>query len=243
MKKMSLIVMALMLLSTAATVGAEDWATVLVADPPRWDFGEVLIGTTSTVIITVTNISGWPVHIMDVNIPQTDGEFFFIAITPPVTHSPPYTFIAPGDTLTIEVGYRASSAIWQDDLIIDFEVSDIQYPSVIVPLKGKAVAAKPTPEQQIADILAFFDAAVEAGNLMGSGPGASAPNRLKALRNMIVAAGDLIKQGKMAEACQQLLDVYNRTDGFVPPPDFVKGIAAPTLAEMIKGLRADLNCP
>jgi hypothetical protein len=33
---------------------------------------------------------------------------------------------------------------------------------------------------------------------------------------MIVAAGDLIKQGKMAEACQQLLDAYHRKELFSP---------------------------
>jgi len=51
---------------------------------------------------------------------------------------------------------------------------------------------------------------------LGSGPGVLAPNLLKALRNMIVAAGDLIKQGKMAEACQQLLDAYHRKELFSP---------------------------
>jgi len=44
-------------------------------------------------------------------------------------------------------------------------------------------------------VLAFVEAAVEAGSLTGEGPGGLAGNRLHALRNMIEASGDLIAAG------------------------------------------------
>jgi len=44
-------------------------------------------------------------------------------------------------------------------------------------------------------------------------------------------------------ACQQLLDVLNRTDGNPQPPDFVTGPAAADLAAKVRALRGSLGCP
>jgi len=70
-------------------------------------------------------------------------------------------------------------------------------------------------------ILNFFDASVADGSLVGNGPGNSAEGRKNALRNMIEAACDLIDDGYIKDACQQLLDAYQRTDSLSRPPDFV----------------------
>jgi hypothetical protein len=99
------------------------------------------------------------------------------------------------------------------------------------------------PEEQIAELLEFFDAAVAAGTVVGSGQGNSAQGRLNALRNMIEAAGDLIRDGQLAEACDQLGVALDRTDGETPPPDFVTGSAAAELRQRIDALRATLGCP
>jgi DNA-binding beta-propeller fold protein YncE len=99
----------------------------------------------------------------------------------------------------------------------------------------------PSTDIDIQTILSFFDECIENGTLMGSGPGKSW-HRMKALRNMLRAAGELVEDGFMAEACQQLLDAYKRCDGQPKPPDFVEGYAAPQLAEMIQTYRAYLGC-
>jgi hypothetical protein len=92
------------------------------------------------------------------------------------------------------------------------------------------------------DTLAFFDASVAAGTLVGNGPGKSANGRKGALRNMIIAAGDLIDEGRYEEACQQLWDAYRKCDGDPRPPDFVTGQAADDLADMILGVMDELGC-
>lgn len=91
-------------------------------------------------------------------------------------------------------------------------------------------------------ILDFIEDSVEAGTLSGSGPGRSAQGRLGALINMIEAAGNLIDAELIADACWQLQDAYNRTDGNSPPPDFVAGPAAAELASKIEVLRTTLGC-
>ncbi len=51
----------------------------------------------------------------------------------------------------------------------------------------------------------------------------------------------LIHEGNIAAACQQLYDAYCKTDGQPQPPDFVKGSAAPELASKMLKLMQTLN--
>jgi parallel beta-helix repeat protein len=88
----------------------------------------------------------------------------------------------------------------------------------------------------------YFDQAVAAGDLVGSGNGNSADGRLNALRNMLLAADDFIAEGEIDEACTQLQDAYERTDGATPPPDFVEGEASDDLATEIAATRSALGC-
>ncbi len=98
------------------------------------------------------------------------------------------------------------------------------------------------PHVMIAETLEFFDASVEAGTLVGEGPGDSAENRLNALRNMLEAASDLIEDGLIQESCQQLRDAYKKCDGQPKPPDFVTGEATEELASMIQDVIDSLGC-
>jgi hypothetical protein len=95
----------------------------------------------------------------------------------------------------------------------------------------------------VEDTLTNFDDSVSNGTLEGDGKGNSADNRLQALRDMLEAAGDLINAGDTAGACGQLAATLRKTDGASPPPDFVKGPDAATLAAEIAALMDSLNCP
>jgi hypothetical protein len=64
---------------------------------------------------------------------------------------------------------------------------------------------------------------------------------LKALRYMLERAEELIDQGFITEAIQQLEDAYERVDGNPKPPDFASGNEASSLAELIKTLIDDLQ--
>ena len=99
-----------------------------------------------------------------------------------------------------------------------------------------------TLAESFADRILPIDQAVADGTLLGEGAGDSAQGRLTALRNMLVAARDLLEGGDVASACQQLQDVADRTDGAASPPDFVRGSAAPELFDAITTLRQQLDC-
>ena len=87
--------------------------------------------------------------------------------------------------------------------------------SISIPLAGRGVPFA----EQAANIIESFDEVVNAGELLGQGPGTSANGRLAALRNMLVAAATLIDQGLIQQACAKLQDALNRTDG--PPSHLI----------------------
>jgi probable HAF family extracellular repeat protein len=99
-----------------------------------------------------------------------------------------------------------------------------------------------TPSQQVDNTLSFIEESVSAGTLEGGGPGNSGQGRLNALTNMIEAAGQLISEGDIAGACEQLLAAYKKTDGSPKPPDVVGGEAASELAAMIQKIITTLGC-
>jgi hypothetical protein len=98
------------------------------------------------------------------------------------------------------------------------------------------------PQVMIEETLAFFDASVEAGTLVGQGSGNSAECRLNALKNMLERAANLIDDGFYEEACEQLRDAYAKCDGLPTPPDFVVGPACEDLAAMIQDVTDSLGC-
>jgi hypothetical protein len=200
--------------------------------PLDHDFGDVQVGSSSTAMITISNIDGHGLEIYPVTL-SGSADFAITMYPDPIIGSAMSTAVEITFTPSA-TGYVAA--------VLDIESNDMSNPIVSVSLAGMGVGQE-QPPTSVADILAFFDASVAAGTLYGDGPGNSADGRRNALRNQIEAAGDLIDDGAIQEACQQLLDAYQRCDGLPRPPEFVAGPAAPTLAQMILDLMGELGCP
>lgn len=66
--------------------------------------------------------------------------------------------------------------------------------------------------------------------------------RLKAFRDMLKAASDLVNVRDYETACVQLQDSLNRVDGDKHPPDFMEGLNTETLAYMIRDAINILEC-
>jgi hypothetical protein len=91
-------------------------------------------------------------------------------------------------------------------------------------------------------ILSFFDESVASGNLVGSGPGKSGPDRLAEMRNKIEEIAELVAAGDIATACDEARSLLEKADGMSPPPDFVEGDATANLAQLIQELLELLGC-
>jgi hypothetical protein len=234
MKKLSLAaicaVVLMCFLGFSAPVKADQEIVVV---PLSFDFGNVEIGMTSTNVITVFNDGDQYLIIYEVKFePGSDAEFSF---------TPPPEYVAANSSVDINIEFTPSSEGFFMAVLAIIS-NDVDEGTVFVGLSGVGNGGV-TPPVSVAEILAFFDASVADGTLIGNGPGNSADGRLNALRNQIEAAGDLIDGGYIDEACQQLLDAYQRCDGLPRPPEFVAGDAAQTLAVKILDLMGALGCP
>jgi hypothetical protein len=191
--------------------------------PKTHDFGNVEVSTPADTLVTVMNLGPQEVSLEAAISGSADFS---------ITSSVPAS-IGPGSIVDIQVAFAPSAAGYSEaDLLINGVASCW--------LGGMGVAVEPPPSPTVEDILAFFDASVADGTLFGEGPGKSADGRRGALRNKIKAAGDILDDGE--DACQQLLDAYQRCDGLPRPPEFVAGPAAATLAQMILDLMGELGC-
>ena len=104
------------------------------------------------------------------------------------------------------------------------------------------ISAQQSPVS-IQDILAFFDASVEARTLDGRGQRPQSKKaRLRVFRFHLLAASTPIEAGRDGLACHRLEHAYLRSDGQTPPPDFLVGDATAELNTMILQLIADMGC-
>lgn len=192
----------------------------------EYNFGQVALGQSSSTLFTVTNPGSAPLNIAW----STDNAAFTATGFTSAQIQPGQSFDIPVAFAPLALGTATGT------LAIATNVEGKE--SIEVNLTGEGVLAEAPVEQEIKDILAFYNAALSADppTLVGVGPGKSATNRANALRNMLEATGDLIGEGRYAEAVSQLSDIYAKCDGLPNPPDFVTGDARVTFAAKIQAL-------
>jgi hypothetical protein len=198
--------------------------------PMTVEFGDVEVGTSISTLVTLSNTGIADLIVNSIVFEGGSSPEFSLASS----HSFPFV-ISPDSTVDVEITF-SPSAEGASSAVLQVISNDPDQPNLEVDLSGSGVITEVPPEQQIADILKFFDTSVALGTLEGNGNGNSANGRRKALRNMLEAASDLIIESSIEEACDQLNDALRRTDGNPRPPEFVKGTAAPELAIMIQNL-------
>jgi beta propeller repeat protein len=215
-----------------------DWGLpALQVSPSEYSFGDVVVGTSETMVFTLTNVGDAALTLQDFVMIYLGAEE-----TPSIQSGPTLPMdLSPDVSIDVEVVFAPTSFICYGAFLGIYS-NDPANPYVAVHLDGTGVEYEPSPEEQVEEVLDYIDTSIDAGTLEGSGPGNSANNRLQALINMIEAAGDLITAGSYEEACAQLWSAYLKCDGDTPPPDFVSGEAVAEVALMILDLRADLGC-
>ena len=200
--------------------------------PLSHDFGNVELGTSTTLVATISNVGTGDLTVSSIAL-ETDF---------PITSAPSVAIVVgPGETKDVEITYTPSS-LGYNSAVLKITSDDPDEPVVEVMLSAVGITTPSPPSEQIANILSFFDTSIADTTLEGRGPGKSAKKRLKALRNMIKAAGDFIEEELLEDACQQLMDVSTRMDGQYKPPDFVKGESVEELETMVQSLLTSLGC-
>ena len=151
----------------------------------------------------------------------------------------PVTFSFQVDNSQVGVNEVSFSTFFLDHAIRFPGENDKIFTSYTTQLTSPVI---PAFDQQIEEIQDEFDNAVAGDGLEGVGQNAtSAKGKLNALRNMLERAEDLIDQGNIPAAIQQLEDVYRKVDGDPKPPDLASGSEASAIAEMLQDLINNLK--
>ena len=228
--------------------------TQAFSTPESWYFGDVELGSTSRATVTISTSSTEKVILTALRL-QNGAEFKVVTEVPQQG-----IVVPPNQTVGIEIAYTPTIV----DTVTDTLYIHTNNPFIgrgIIELSGTGYNSK----IEIGDILEFFDTAVAAGSLQGDEGGKSSDylsdnkssytqkakkagkdnrlvdNRLKAFRNMIKSVDNMVQDENITGACEQMIDVYRKTDG-QSPPDFVAGVAKEDLAELIVAYSNQLNC-
>jgi len=198
-------------------------------------FGDVMLADTVPQFVTLSNIGEALVTINEIVVDDFAGGSFSVMLPADVVL--PFD-LASGASIDITVKFSPSAEGGSAGVMQIMNSEKI----IKMALRGQGVLQDVPPAGQIANILDFINEGVDAGTLFGEGPGNSGDSRLGALQNLIEAAGELIEDNMLQEACNLLLQALRRVDGSPRPPDFIDGDARGELAELIEALRADLGC-
>jgi hypothetical protein len=207
-------------------------ACPLEVAPRNIALGDVSLGSSSSAIVTASNVGDEDLTLGSIAL-LVGGDFS-------VTSAPLLpAVVTPGMTVDVEVTFAPTvEGAAADQLLLGSDVAN-----VAIPVHGNGVQTELPPSEQVDAMLLSFDESVLNGTLVGIGPGKrAAKGRLRALRNKILAAGDLIDDGLIADACAQLRDVQKRVDGVPRPPDFAAGVDAAELFDLVQALRDTLGC-
>jgi hypothetical protein len=224
------------LLLVAGAVAPARAQNLIDVDPLNLDFGDVAVGESKTMTLTIMNIDGMELNVEDLYLAGGSTDY---TVLPPA----PYGISdVPGNNFVdVSVTFGPASEGLSNEVLV-IESNDFITPVVEVTLVGNGTPGAQDPVEMIAAVLAFFDESVAHGTLEGNGPGNSAAGRLGAFENMLEASYDLTAGGFFADACGQLTSAYNRCDGLPRPPEFLKGTAVNNLAGMILDVMNALGC-
>jgi hypothetical protein len=201
------------------------------------DFGQVLVGTSSTKVIPITNLDNEKEVMLNFTFREGICDFSL---------DQQLIFIPPGQKISFDINFSpAALGTCSDLLFIMYSYGQ----SETIEVRGEGVdeiTQDTIPDtfpdtKDVASLLEFFDRSVRSSSsgLIGNGPGKSANRRLNALRNMIVRARILVENGSIDEAVGQLNVVLKKIappdlDGTESPKYFVTGNDAERLADLVQ---------
>lgn len=215
---------------------------VFFAGPPgeidvsslSYDFGDVGLGSSSTMDLTVSNVGSGFLVVNSIAF-QEGGSSDFSAdceMELPMV-------LQAGQSLDVTITFAPSNAEALS-AVLEIQSDDFDEELIAVELNGTGI--ENSPAEQIKQILAFFDDAVEQGTLSGGSRGRSGDMKLRVMRFLLGRADRFIQKDMFRASCQLLRIVYMRADGVPRPKDFVAGQAREELADLIKGLMVSMDC-
>jgi len=195
--------------------------------PNAWDFGTVEWLDAHDAILTITNSGGQDLVLDSISL-LYGGQGYSLR-----TSTTNFT-IPAGESEEFEVIFRPPTVGLYGDTI-QIASNDPDEGLIEIPVLGEGVLAD-EPSKQVDAVLSYIDSAVADSSLYGIGSGNSSDKKVKVLKDMIEAFGDLIDMGYIEEGCGQLSDLYKKLDGKDSPPDFIGGEATDELRTSVEAM-------
>jgi hypothetical protein len=206
----------------------------------EFDFGEVEIGSSNTVTISVNNDGGHDLWVDGVAFTGESSADFYFATEPAVPAHVPPNDGGPGYPLLVDVVFAPSAPGFAQAFLEIISNDPDDSPTTVV-LYGEVV--EPQGPLTIEDILAFFDAGVEAGTIEGQGRCSRAKRvHLRIFKFKLILAAIFLDRGWNQGTCKLLQLAYAFSDGQGGPRDKIVGDAVPELNTMILELMTSLGC-
>ena len=201
--------------------------------PDQYDFGEVEVGASASTQIEIGNDWWGNLRIYEFN--QLGCDPGYTIVNPPL----PGTVIPPSSAFIfgVEFGPKAEGPA---NCTIEIKWANGEEGVSFVELSGTGVPA--SGPLTIEDILAFFDAGVEAGTIQGKGPACSRDAHLKVFKFKLLMVAFFIDKGWDKGACKLLWHAYERSDNQDCPKDWIRGQDVDELNAMILQLLSDMGC-
>jgi len=198
-----------------------------------FNFGEIELGQSKVLTANISNTGCNPLIITSAGI-KTD--FALVSLLPSSTT------IQPGETLPMSMTY-SPTVFGNNSAVLQINSSDVDNPTIEIPLIAKGILPSLTPSLRIANILALFDKYVKDGSLQWVSKNSSRPDyHLNILKNLIQSAKSSIDRGKYTTACGQLTKIQKYFDSTNTSPGHVEGTGAVNLANEINKLMQALGC-
>ncbi len=213
-----------------------------VISSSSYDFGPVEVESTKTTAISITNLEDTSTTITGFVFANTDCSDFSVVSTPE-------SMIIPSNgTIEVVVGFTPSTIGTCSDTLRIYAGSPLPYSVTLTGTGIEAKSEQPEPFDvsrlyltQIEEIKSFMQTNVKNGDLQGAGKGRGADKRLKVLNKMLIITSHLIENGYLEAARNNLIAIYEKTDGKANPKDFVEGEAKEEFASKIQHIIKTLS--
>jgi hypothetical protein len=181
-------------------------------------------------VVPVFNLGNAPLAIESLQLEQGQQAQFTFA---PLKALP--VILEPNSVVDLEI--RFSPVIEGiDTAVLSILSNDPNEPVIDVVLTGEGVTVVLSPEEQLSEILDFYDLGAEDDLIQGIGNAKSATNKVKVFGKILSIADELLLAGYDTYALETLLIIEKKCDGQKAPKDFIKGPAAEELNRLINEL-------
>jgi len=202
----------------------------IAIEPAAIDFGQLVVGNSSTGTVLITNNGQADLIISDITWAAGGSADFAVAALPAL----PLT-LAPAASAQLEIK-NTPTAAGSAAATLAITSDDPDQPIVNLAVTGQATSPEVTPVDQIKALITFYEESVRNGSIQGVGKDKCAKMHLAEVKEVLKMTEFLLLYERNRCAAGTLKVLIKFTDGNPKPKDIITGSAVPELNTRILAL-------